>query len=489
MIFMNNAKDKKIILVTGGAGFIGSHLCERLYSLGHRVISLDNYYAGSPENHISGVEYVEGHTKDIATLIHHSPDLVYHLGEYARVEKSFEDVEDVWDLNKTGTFAVLEFCRAHSAKLVYAGSSTKFSDEGAGRDQSPYAWTKATNTELVKNYGAWYGLEYAITYFYNVFGGRERGVGPYATLIGIFKEEYKKGNPLTVVLPGTQKRNFTHVDDIVDALVLVGEKGSGDDYGIGNETAYSVMDVALLFGTPVVMLPERMGNRMSSAVDTLRTKALGWSAKKSLADDIADFVRNGVRESSREQRIIVLSTTFHPVAGRAELALEQLMKKMPSVHFDVITSRLTKTYAREERFAKNVTVYRVGRGNSFDKFLLPLFGAKKVRALMSEHSYLFIWSLLASYAALAGVLAKKRAKLPLLITLGDQRIANIPFHIRIVLKFILGKADQIYASNKDQERHARLLGRTFRYSSTLGSGDAFANQIRFVYTNILEHIK
>ncbi|MEK7100633.1 MAG: NAD-dependent epimerase/dehydratase family protein, partial [Patescibacteria group bacterium] len=136
----------KTILVTGGAGFVGSHLCRRLHEAGHKVISLDNYFTGSRNNHVPGVEYRDGHTKDIEALVPETPDLVYHLGEYSRVEKSFEDVETVWDLNKAGTFAVLEFVRQRGSKIVYAGSSTKFGDGGLGRDQSPYAWSKATNT-------------------------------------------------------------------------------------------------------------------------------------------------------------------------------------------------------------------------------------------------------------------------------------------------------------------------------------------------------
>jgi UDP-glucose 4-epimerase len=184
--------DQKFILVTGGAGFIGSHLCERLVAQGHKVISLDNYFTGSRENHVAGVEYREGHTKDIEQLVPESPDLVYHLGEYSRVEKSFEDVELVWSLNQFGTFAVLEFARRRGAKLVYAGSSTKFGDAGAGRDQSPYAWSKASMTELVKNYGEWFGLRYAITYFYNVYGPRERA-GAFGTVIAIFKAQYLRG--------------------------------------------------------------------------------------------------------------------------------------------------------------------------------------------------------------------------------------------------------------------------------------------------------
>lgn len=281
---------QKLILVTGGAGFIGSHLCERLVKEGHTVISLDNYFTGTRENHVSGVEYREGHTKDIAKHIPESPDLIYHLGEYSRVEKSLEEPALVWDLNKDGTFGVLEFWRTRGGKLIYAGSSTKFGDGGLGRDQSPYAWTKATNTELVRNYSTWYGLPHAITYFYNVYGPGERA-GAYGTVIEIFKQKHLAGESLMVNAPGTQRRNFTHIDDIVEGLVLVGSDGVGDDFGIGDEHAYSILEVAQLFGGEVIMRPAVQGNRMSSEIDTSKTRSLGWSPKKRLTDYIAEVRR------------------------------------------------------------------------------------------------------------------------------------------------------------------------------------------------------
>ncbi len=281
---MNN---QKLILVTGGAGFIGSHLCARLTKDGHRVISLDNYFTGSRENHVAGVEYREGHTKDIEKHISETPDLIYHLGEYSRVEKSLTEPALVWDLNKDGTFGVVEFWRKRGGKLIYAGSSTKFGDGGLGRAQSPYAWTKASNTELVQNYGRWYSLSYAITYFYNVYGPGERS-GAYGTVIEIFRKKHAAGEPLAVTAPGTQKRNFTYVDDIIDGLVLVGENGTGDDYGIGDEKAYSILEIAKLFGGAIEMRPATAGNRMGSDIDTAKTRALGWAPQKSLADYIRD---------------------------------------------------------------------------------------------------------------------------------------------------------------------------------------------------------
>lgn len=284
---------KKKILVTGGAGFVGSHLCEKLaQNSKYEVYSLDNYFTGSESNHVDNVTYIKGDTKDIDKLIFFRPDMVYHLGEYSRVEQSFDDMEKVWEYNKDGIFRVLEFVRKAGCKILYAGSSTKFGDGGLGRSASPYAWTKASNTELVENYGVWYNVPYAITYFYNVYGPREIQTGKYATLIALFKEKMKKKEPLTIVSPGTQKRNFTHIDDIVDGLILVGENGYGDEFGIGSEEAYSILEVAQLYGGQIQMLPERRGNRMSAEVISEKTKALGWEPKRKLENYIQECKKN-----------------------------------------------------------------------------------------------------------------------------------------------------------------------------------------------------
>ncbi len=480
------AENQKLIVVTGGAGFVGSHLCERLIQEGYRVISLDNYSTGSPANHVSGVEYRTGHTKDISFLVPETPIRVYHLGEYARTEKSFEDIEVVWDHNKIGTLAVLEFVRRTGAKLVYAGSSTKYADGGAGRDQSPYAWSKATNTELVRNYGMWFDIPYAITYFYNVYGPREMS-GSFGTLVKIFTELHRNGQPLTIVSPGTQVRNFTHVDDIVDGLVLVGEKGEGDEFGIGCPDSFSVREVAEMFGGEIIMMPERKGNRMTSSVLSTRTEALGWSAKRRLPEYI-DKVKSEIGTvSKKEQRVLVFSTTFFPDHGKAEEALCDVMRAMPNVHFDVITTMFSKR-ANEQADScpvSNATVHRVGFGHFSDKFLLPLLGARIARTLVKKHDYAFMWALFASYGALAALFSRSTRPLPLLITIADQKIATIPFHIRFMLRFILGRADQIYADDTHEARAAVSLAKRATLVRSIGEGDAFANQIRFAYSTFL----
>jgi len=284
---------RKKILVTGGAGFVGSHLCERLASNPkNSVYSLDNYFTGSKENHVPNVTYIEGPTADIDKLIDFAPDMVYHLGEYSRVEQSFDDIDKVWKYNKDGIFAVLEFVRKHGCKILYAGSSTKFGDGGLGRSASPYAWTKASNTELVQNYGVWFNVPYAITYFYNVYGPREIQTGKYATLIALFKQKMKNKEKLTIVSPGTQKRNFTHIDDIINGLVLVGENGYGDEFGIGSPEAFSIKEIAEMFGAEIEMLPQRAGNRMTADVITSKTEALGWKPTRSIKDYIKEAKEN-----------------------------------------------------------------------------------------------------------------------------------------------------------------------------------------------------
>ena len=477
--------EHKLAVVTGGAGFIGSHLCERLVREGYRVISLDNYFTGTPTNHVTGVEYRTGHTKDIAEHIQETPDIIYHLGEYARTEKSFEDIELVWDSNKVGTFAVLEFWRRAKCKLVYAGSSTKFADGGDGKDQSPYAWSKATNTELVENYATWFGLSYAITYFYNVYGPREMS-GAYGTLISIFHALHKQGHLLTVVSPGTQMRNFTHVFDIVDGLVCVGENGEGDGYGIGSDDAYSVLDVASMFGGEVLMMPERKGNRQTSVVASAQTKALGWECRHTLSEYVTTLISGDTCDEKRGRSILVFATTFYPNDGGAEKALIDLMHAMPNMQFDVVTTVFSKEGRNASFGAKNVTIHRVGYGTRFDKYLLPLYGPFVARRLQEDRTYLCMWSLFASYGALTAVLSRVSATLPLLITIADQRLAQIPWYIRFVLRIILRDADQIYADNTYETKNAISLSRRASLVRSVGDGDAFLNQIRFAYSNFLK---
>ena len=284
----------KKVLVIGGAGFVGSNLVRSLCRDGCHVTCLDNYFTGDERNHVVGVDYVRANSVDIASsLTGSSFTHIFHLGEYSRVEQSFEDIDLVFEFNHKSIYEVLKFARNQGAKLIYSGSSTKFGDGGKNGSASPYAWTKKTNVELIKRYSDWFGLEYAIAYFYNVYGSGEISDGKYATLIAKFCSLKQSGaKSLPVVAPGTQTRNFTHVYDIVAGLRVVGERGVGDGYGIGAEKAYSVVDVVAMLQCEVQWLPERRGNRLSAPIVADKTKELGWKAKYDLEDYLNEKLKN-----------------------------------------------------------------------------------------------------------------------------------------------------------------------------------------------------
>jgi UDP-glucose 4-epimerase len=279
---------EKTALVTGGAGFVGSHLVERLLEQGWRVISLDNYVTGLEDNHIPGAEYRRGHTRDVGNLIPEVPDVIFHLGEYARVEASLTEPQLVWEHNLTGTPALLEWWHTHAphTPFIYAGSSTRFATGEDGSTLTPYTFAKSTMAQLVRCYGKWYHLPWAIGYLYNVYGPREPA-GARGTVVARFLAQRKADQPLTVVAPGTQRRHFTFVKDAVEGLLLIAEKGVPGEYHVCSEEEFSILELAELIGGPITMLPPRKGNREASVGDPSSLRALGWRPTTSLRDYLA----------------------------------------------------------------------------------------------------------------------------------------------------------------------------------------------------------
>ncbi|GAA4208741.1 NAD-dependent epimerase/dehydratase family protein [Actinocatenispora rupis] len=288
------------VLVTGGAGFVGSRLVRGL--LGEygdiRIISVDNYFTGTEANHVADerVTYLHDSTVNIRKLwANHGfgdLDAVFHLGEYSRIPQSFDEPDRVWEYNLHGTKEVVSLAHEHGAKLVYAGSSSKFGNGGQDEHLNPYAWTKAKNVEYIRNFSTWYGLDHVITYFYNVYGPGQITDGPYATVIGIFETQYAKGEPLTVVEPGTQTRDFTHIDDIVAGILTCHRSGSGDGYLLGYGKERSLVEVAEMFGAPYVLVPARRGERTRGQADTDKARALGWRPTIDLPDYIEQVKRD-----------------------------------------------------------------------------------------------------------------------------------------------------------------------------------------------------
>lgn len=286
------------ILVTGGAGFVGSNLIKRLKSdyPDSRIVSLDNYMSGSSDNHIPGVEYYHGHTSEIFNIFENDErrfDTIYHFGEYSRIVQSFDDIQMAMDSILVGTPRVLEFCRYHEANLIYSASSSKFGNDGKDENLAPYSWMKAKMVELIKNYGDWYGLQYQINYFFNVYGPGQITYGDYATVIGIFERQYLAGEPCTVVAPGDQSRDFTHVDDIIEGVIKSSTyPENGKEWFLRSGVSRTIIEVARMFGE-FKFIPARKGERTHSAiVDNDTNEKLGLNPKDRLNEWIKN-IKNG----------------------------------------------------------------------------------------------------------------------------------------------------------------------------------------------------
>jgi len=271
------------VLVIGGAGFVGSNLCKELVNAGISVQSIDDYSTGSEKNHVENVKYINYDCRNINKIAHKIDlvDTVFHLGEFPRVELSVNNPIEAMSRITGAISPVIEFCYKQSAKLIYSGSSTRFGDA-----ESPYSICKEINSQIVHRLCSYLHMSYAITYFYNVYGPNEIESGPYSTLIAKIIYAKKNNKKITVTAPGTQKRNFTHVNDVVKALMLIGQNGHGDNYGIGSDNSYSVLDVIKLADCEYEIGKAKKGNRLSANLITEKTKALGWKENDSIVEYI-----------------------------------------------------------------------------------------------------------------------------------------------------------------------------------------------------------
>lgn len=270
-----SAKSKVKVVVIGGAGHVGSHLCEILKD-DYDVYSFDNYLTGKQQNHIKGVTYITGCATVFNQFALPKFDIVYHLGEYARVEQSWKEADMVFENNNIDS--VLEYCQYSGSKLIYTCSSTIFDQQG--ENLSPYTKTKVINRQKILDSG----INYSICYLSNVYGGRENSDDKYGTLIAKFLSNYKNGIVNKVTLPGTQTRKFTHIDDVVSGI-LIAAKNSGDGFVIASDQEYSVLEVAEMIGK-FEFQKEAKGNRASSVVNSDLIKSLGWKEKHNLKDYI-----------------------------------------------------------------------------------------------------------------------------------------------------------------------------------------------------------
>ena len=291
--------NKKSILITGGAGFVASNLIKVfLTKTKFNIVSIDNYSSGFKKNHIKNkrIKYLKGETKDIKTIIKKPKNIhsVFHFGEFARIYQSFINMSKCIESNTIGTNSVFNFCLENNIKLIYSATSASLGNRGNDKNLSPYAFTKSKNLELLENLKKWFNFKYEVVYFYNVYGPGQISKGKMATVIGIFEEAFKKKKALPVVLPGTQSRRFTHIDDTVNVCLLAWKKNLSRHYSISNKQSFSILEVAKMFNSKIKFLKKRPGERYASALAhmNLSNKVYKHFGKKKLKDYINEIIKD-----------------------------------------------------------------------------------------------------------------------------------------------------------------------------------------------------
>ena len=297
-------------IVTGGAGFIGSHLTERLLADGHAVTVLDNFSTGRLENvkDLDGADNLQVHDVDIAEadkIASHfeGVDWVFHIAALADIVPSIERPMAYHRSNVDGTIAVLEASRAAGVKrFVYAASSSCYgipddyptAETAEIRPQYPYALTKYVGEEYVLHWAKVYGLAANSTRFFNVYGPRSRTSGTYGAVFGVFLRQKIGGEPFTVVGDGTQTRDFTFVTDVVDAVVSVADSDlQGEVLNVGSNNTYSVNRLAELLGGDVTYIPKRPGEPECTHADISKIqRLLGWKPKVGFEDGVKVMLEN-----------------------------------------------------------------------------------------------------------------------------------------------------------------------------------------------------
>ena len=284
----------KKVLVTGGCGFVGSNLVDKLVENQYEVVVIDDLSYGKKENCNSSAKYIFDDFKKILTQGHEELEkieIIFHIAAEARIQPSFEEPLYTCENNSYGTAIVCEYARINNCSIVYSGSSSFY----GGVYLNPYAFAKWQGEEVIKMYSKIYGIKSSIARFFNVYGPRNPRIGQYTPVVAIFEEQYKNGEELTIVGDGEQRRDFTHVYDICSGLMSMSEvQSSGKVYNLGTGKNYSINELADMFGGKRKFLPQRPGEARNTLADISESiRDLNWTPQHELTEYVRE-IKNGL---------------------------------------------------------------------------------------------------------------------------------------------------------------------------------------------------
>ena len=277
------------ILVTGGAGFIGTNLIKQLLSKGHQITSIDNYSTGKKENEQEGVNYIN---YDISNWKEKwlTYDVVFHMAAIARIQPSFKYPEKYIDTNFNGTYKIVQFCVKNDIPLIYAGTSSHHS----GKFKNPYTFSKDLGEDIIKLYQEHFNLQASIVRFYNVYGPYQLTEGGYTTLIGRWINNINNNIQCELYGDGSKRRDFTHVNDITRGLTTIMDQNAyGYTFELGRGKNHSILDVAKMFNIEPIYKEEKQGEAQETLANyQLAKDVLGWEPKINLKDYVKKYRNN-----------------------------------------------------------------------------------------------------------------------------------------------------------------------------------------------------
>jgi UDP-glucuronate decarboxylase len=505
---------QKTILVTGGAGFIGSHLCVKYLELGHQVICVDNLQTtnGSLHNIKELFKnknfFFRKHDVIQPLLCKQKIDWIFNFacsGSYTSYQ--YNPVHTM-KTNVVGMINLLKLAQEHGARIMQASTSEIYGDpevtpqtESYHGNVNPlgpracYDEGKRAAETLCMDYHREYGTDVKIIRIFNTYGpNMDPNDGRAVTN---FIMSALDGKDIVIYGDGSYTRSFQYVDDLLGGIDrMMATDGFHGPVNLGNPNEITIKElaertIALTRSSSLITYEQKATDDPKRRCPdiALAKKELEWEPKIDFTTGLRRTIDHFRMVERPEKKVLIFAATFHPHAGPAEWALEELMEEMFDTEFHIVTSKFAKGLSEEEHNG-NIHIYRVGFGSVLDKYLLPIFGFAKAHKLFKKHMFVFVWSIMASYGGLAGLLLKlKKPNTYFLISLDDREVSDKdgfrPLLFRPLYRLVLRSTDAVYVSDVAADQKSSLLRDASHIAKRGGDALSFMSAVRLTYATML----
>ena len=449
------SSNKKIALITGGAGFIGSHLCGNLLDRDYKVICVDSFFSGKKENiqkYLDSPDFVliKHNIIEPLKLNLERLDEIYNLACPASpMQYQFDPILTL-KTSVNGILNMLDLARKYSARVLHTSTSEVYGDPLEHPQKESYFGNvdplgkracydegKRAAEALCKDYNLQFGVDVRIVRLFNVYGPKM--MFNDGRVMSNFILQGLLGDDITVHGDGQQSRSFMYISDLLLAfeklMALEPDKIGIGPVNIGNPDERTMLSLAedihgltdkisKLEMISYDKIPERLGDPQQRKPDISKAKKLlGWEPKVTYTDGLKKTIEDFKSRLDNKSKIVIFSPAFLPVEGPAERSTKEIVKRMVSYDFDIITARFKPELPKYEQIGR-MNIYRIGRGNKFDKYLLAFLGPFKARKLHKQNDYQVAWSVMASYGAIAAILFSMLTRVAVLVSMFEGKIDN-----------------------------------------------------------------